>query len=320
MKRKSNKKYFIVLLLIAVLLLAVGYAAFSDQLNITGSASANGKFDIVFAEAKVLDKHGIEEKEGDETTQVKCDISDDKKTLTVKVPGMKYPGAGARFEAIIKNNGTIPAKVKAIRAIVNGEDVTEQINDKYYNEIPGSIIGLEHIKIAGLGEFNAKLHDETTGGNNILEAGKNCGFTFTVYWDENATTNIEDTEEVEFTLEIDYEMYGGDGIVKNPTVNYHEDFEDKNKDNFAGAAEGGWQDPRYDYITPEEIYKLEMKGYQVDPVIVEDNVTGIKVTKKEGNTVTVVENWKEILDETSESTGSVGVDPSTEDGNNVTGN
>lgn len=245
MKRKSNKKYFIVLLLIAVLLLAVGYAAFSDTLNISGTASANGTFDIQFTEPKILDKQGITEDANDATTQVKCEVSADGKTLNVKVPGMQYPGAGARFSVIISNKGTIPAKIKRIKAMVNNEDVTNQLTDTAFNERPGSIIGLEHIKIAGLGNFNAKLQDSTTGGNNILQTGGNCGFTFTVYWDENATTNIENTEEIEFTLEIEYEQYGDK--IKYPGVNYHEDFEtDEDKASFNATAEWGWQDPGFD--------------------------------------------------------------------------
>ena len=44
--KKSNKKYLIILLIVFLLALAIGYAAFTDTLNITGTANANGTFDL----------------------------------------------------------------------------------------------------------------------------------------------------------------------------------------------------------------------------------------------------------------------------------
>ena len=50
---KSNKKYLILLLVVFLLALAIGYAAFSDTLTISGTANAKGTFDLEFQNATV---------------------------------------------------------------------------------------------------------------------------------------------------------------------------------------------------------------------------------------------------------------------------
>ena len=45
-KNNSKKNYFIVMLIVLLLALAVGYAAFSDTLTISGTANASGTFDL----------------------------------------------------------------------------------------------------------------------------------------------------------------------------------------------------------------------------------------------------------------------------------
>lgn len=296
MKRKSNKKYFIVLLLIAVLLLAVGYAAFSDQLNITGSASANGKFDIQFTRANKIEAKGVKDE-----SAVICNKSDDGKTLTVAVPEMQYPGAGARFEVTIENKGTVPAKVTGLIAKVDGKDVTSDLKNENIGERPEAAIGTEHIKIAGLGIFDDKTHTEKLGSNAYLQPNTTCNFTFSVYWDENSEGELTDKEKegISFDLQIDYEQASGDKIAF-PDINDHHDTTEN--DNF-GANETWyvWNDPRYvengGIFTPEEIYALEQKGWYPQ----EDG----RVTKNMDGTGEVLENWKELINGT---TGGVGID------------
>ena len=42
MKKSNTKKYVIVALIVLLLALAVGYAAFADTLKISGTSNANG--------------------------------------------------------------------------------------------------------------------------------------------------------------------------------------------------------------------------------------------------------------------------------------
>ena len=75
--KTSNKKFFIVMLLVLLLALAIGYAAFSDTLTISGTANASGSFDVQFDSASVVSKVGVD------AAGTTATISGDKNTLTV---------------------------------------------------------------------------------------------------------------------------------------------------------------------------------------------------------------------------------------------
>lgn len=167
--KKSNKKYLIVLLIVLLLALAVGYAAFTDVLTISGTANANGTFDLEFQNATV-------------DSQVGCtgtaEISADKDTLTVNVENLAYPGAGAQFTVDIVNVGTIPAKVTAVT--------------------PTNVTGSSNIKITGL--------DAITTTHPTIDANGKCTLTFTVEWDKTSTAELTSEEKtgISFGLEIEY--------------------------------------------------------------------------------------------------------------------
>lgn len=172
--KKGNKKYLLAVLVLFILALAAGYAAFSDVLTITGTANANGTFDMIFASCDVSKKVGVDE---DGTTAV---ISDDQDTLTVVVKDLAYPGAGAQFDVVIKNNGTIPAQVKSVT--------------------PSGLPGTTNILIEGL--------DVITAEHPVIEPNGTCSFSFTVEWDVTNATDLTDEEKtgIEFGLVVEYEQ------------------------------------------------------------------------------------------------------------------
>lgn len=177
---KQKKTRLIVLLLVVLLIaLAVGYAAFSDTLTITGTATATGKFDLEFNAASLVSSVGC--------TAGEPTISADKNTLTVSVTDLAFPGAGAQYHAVIKNVGTSPAKIKAVR--------------------PTNITGNGNaIKITGL--------DVITTSHPAIAVNGTCAIDFTVEWDPtvdtlDTTKNGEgtgDKAQLSFTLEIEYEQ------------------------------------------------------------------------------------------------------------------
>lgn len=169
---RKKKNYLVVLLIVFLLALAVGYAAFSDTLLIDGTASANGTFDMIFESCTVTGKVGVTTAEGV--------ISDDKDTLTVTVTDLAYPGAGAQFDVVIKNNGTIPAKIKSVN--------------------PVGIEGSTNIKITGL--------DAITTAHPSIAANGTCNLSFTVEWDAESTAELTEEEKagIDFDLEIEYEQ------------------------------------------------------------------------------------------------------------------
>lgn len=169
---KSNKKYLIILLVVFLLALAIGYAAFSDTLNISGTANANGTFDLEFQNPVVSSVVGCD------VTGTTATISADKDTLTVNVKDLAYPGAGAKFTVNIVNVGTIPAKVLSVT--------------------PTNITGSDNIKISGL--------DAITTSHPTLAANGVCTLSFTVEWDANSTAELtaEEKAGISFGLQIDY--------------------------------------------------------------------------------------------------------------------
>ncbi len=179
--KKTKKKFLVILLIVLLLGLAVGYAAFSDVLTITGTANANGTFDLIFYDATVSHKTGVNE------TNTTATISDDGDTLTVVCADLAYPGAGAQYNVVIKNVGTIPAKVKSVT--------------------PTNITGNgSNIIIDGL--------DAITTSHPTLNAGDTCNLTFTVKWDPDCTDPLAaGGETCSFQLVIEYEqdttIFGG---------------------------------------------------------------------------------------------------------------
>jgi phage tail sheath gpL-like len=169
---KSNKKYLIILLIVFLLALAIGYAAFTDTLNISGTANANGTFDLEFQNANVDSAVGCD------ATETKATISADKNTLTVAVKDLAYPGAGAQISVDIVNVGSIPAKVKSVT--------------------PTNITGSDNIKISGL--------DAITTDHPTIAANGKCSLTFTVEWDADSTAELTADEKsgISFDLEIEY--------------------------------------------------------------------------------------------------------------------
>ena len=104
--RERNKRILIIMLIILLLALAVGYAAFSDILTISGTANAKGTFDLEFQNAEVVKMVGVNE---EETTAV---ISADKNTLTVKAVDLSYPRSRSRICSRYSKCRNNPSKSK----------------------------------------------------------------------------------------------------------------------------------------------------------------------------------------------------------------
>lgn len=88
--------------------ISIGYASFADSLHVVGTANANGSFNIEFVSGKIIDSKGI---------NVACSnvkISPSKDTLIIDIKDMQYPGSGATVACVVKNTGTVPAKLKDV--------------------------------------------------------------------------------------------------------------------------------------------------------------------------------------------------------------
>ena len=97
---KTRNKIFVGCLALLLVMVA-GYALFSQNLTINGTAKAEGKFNIEFTKATVSAEKG--------STGATATISDNGKILTITVPKLEYPGAYVDVSYTVKNTGTIDA-------------------------------------------------------------------------------------------------------------------------------------------------------------------------------------------------------------------
>ena len=167
-RKKKNNQYIIFILVILIFGMTTGYAVFSDSLNIVGTANVNGRFDIEFISSKIIDAKGIN------VLSSSARISEDKNTLTIDIKDMEYPGSGATVSCVVKNTGTVPAKLKNVSIIGN--------DDKDID-----ILFMDSTKIG-----------QTLGVNEMWTV-KLC-----VRWNINST--IERNKAVNFNVRLDYEQ------------------------------------------------------------------------------------------------------------------
>lgn len=166
--KKQKTNYVVIALIVLLLALAIGYAAFSANLVIDGTANANGKWDVKFVSA-VVDTEGHQE-----TAPV---ISAEGDTLTVDVK-LGFPGDACTVTANIKNSGTVPAKLTQFK-------LTDDQGATYKND-----------------NITVTIPTIAEDGTETIGAGDTCSVTFGVKWNtastvESATANFK----INFTYE-----------------------------------------------------------------------------------------------------------------------
>ena len=181
-KKRTNpevRKYYLVgsLCIAIFLMLGIGYAVLSQQLDINGTAQITSNWKILFTSA--------EEKEMTNATTTRKEISD-LTTLTLDVQ-LEQPGASATYDVVVENQGDLDAVLSSINGV-----------NENNNKDPKSIkVSVENIKV----------------GDPLL-AGDKKTFQVKVYWDESvdfSETNMQ--KEIEITLT--YEQ-SDDGVPVGP--------------------------------------------------------------------------------------------------------
>ena len=219
MRKKADKKNLIISILIILLLaLSIGYAAFSDILTISGTANAKGTFDLEFQNAEIVKNVGAD---ADKTTVV---ISEDKNTLTVNVADLSYPGSGVEFSVDIVNVGTIPAEVQAVT--------------------PTNITGSDKIKITGL--------DVIKTDHPKIEAGDKCNIHFTVEWPADAGEILDNESSISFGLQVEYTQSTGEIFEGNSS---HTDTDKNGNTVNGGEVEKPTYETLISQITPQDYGK-----------------------------------------------------------------
>lgn len=180
--KKSKKSNAIIVLIVLLLALAIGYAAFSSNLTINGTVQGTGTWDVKFQSATLKNAEG-------ETADVKYGTASvggsNSETITANV-NLAYPGDGVVLEAVVVNGGNTPAKLTDI-----------QITDPESEDII--------------------ITEAVPTVNETLAPGATCTAQFFIQWDPNSTA----TSIAQQTFTVTYE-YTQDTTTVNITPEHED--------------------------------------------------------------------------------------------------
>ena len=162
---KQNK--IIVGVVALVLALTIGYAIFSQSLNISGTAKAQGNLDIVFSEVGEISPHG--------TNKPTATITENGRKLELSEITLDYPTAYVDIPVTIVNNGTVDGVLESIT-----------VENLETDDIKVSINGIENNQIVKI----YKENDDTT----------KVKATVRVEWLDKTDTKTESVKDIVVTL------------------------------------------------------------------------------------------------------------------------
>lgn len=169
--KKSKKNYAIIVLVVLLLAIAIGYAAFSSTLTINGTAIGTGSWDVKFTET------GLYGSDGTTTADIaygSATIGDEGTTITATV-NLKYPGDGVLLKAVVKNAGKTDAVLK--KFTITGADNDLEVT---------------------------KATSGPADGETLAANGGTCTATFLVKWKTDSTAT--DLGKKTFTIKYEYEQ------------------------------------------------------------------------------------------------------------------
>ena len=168
--KKTRKNSIVIALIVLLLALAVGYAAFSSELTIEGTANALGTWDVKFKSVALKDSEGqtANESYGSATITSTEGTKQDKITATIN---LAYPGDAVMLEATVTNAGNTPAKL------------TKPVID-------------------GLTSSEITITPATVTNEERLEPGEECTIQYAIQWKPDST--VTSIDEQTFTITYEY--------------------------------------------------------------------------------------------------------------------
>lgn len=107
-----KKKTIVIILVLFMMLLGIGYAAFQTQLKITGTGKIDSNWNVFFEGVHFGGKSG-DAAEASEPT-----FTDTSATFSVN---LKKPGDSLFYVIIVRNSGTIDAKIEDVAVTKTGD-------------------------------------------------------------------------------------------------------------------------------------------------------------------------------------------------------
>ena len=159
-----HKSSIIMILLAVVFVMAVGYAAFSQQLTINGSAEISSKWDVhiedISVNSETLDGKNISASVGDNTLSATFQAE------------LVSPGSAVTYNVTVRNGGTLNAKLDSLT-------FTDSNNDA----IQYSYVGISQ--------------------NDVIDSGESQTFTITVKFNDQYT-QMPDSTTSSVTMNLGY--------------------------------------------------------------------------------------------------------------------
>lgn len=168
-KNRNTRSIIVSILCVAVLFMGVGYASFQEELNVTGTASAGGNWNVHFNSITAMIP------EGSAAVSNRSLLDATKKVATFDA-SLNQPGDQVVYTVGIVNEGNIDAIVESIEVKetnVNNEEVSTFIPISY-------------------------IVDGLTEGATI-PSGEKATFTVTVNYDDN---DIDSTVTVQKNISV----------------------------------------------------------------------------------------------------------------------
>ena len=190
-EKREKKNILIGGLLVAIIAMAVGYAALAQQLTINGTAQVSSTWDVKFTSISAGTASNSAGVASTATNRTEPDYT--KTTATFDVE-FQTPGDTMEYDIVVTNDGSLDAKLANVVATASSAggsgdlELTEANGINYEITIDGNSI--EQAK-------NTVLAGKTDG------AAKTSTVHVKVWWDENATT-IPENAVKKLTVTLEY--------------------------------------------------------------------------------------------------------------------
>ena len=190
-----KKKNMIIIGVIAlILVVAVGYAIFSDTLTINGSATAKGDFNLSYAcefvdeDIEFPDDTGLVASTGTGS----CSVENNVVTTTSE---FYKPTDGTIFKVTVTNNGSIPAVLKTVDSSNNFADNLTDTGDAIYLDKTTALVGYYEVRKDNI-SVEAGGDSALEKANVTLQNGESVDIYIMGMWANSKDIGLESQPEL----------------------------------------------------------------------------------------------------------------------------
>ena len=190
-EKKEKKNILIGGLLVAIIAMAVGYAALAQQLTINGTAQVSSTWDVKFTSISTGTASNSAGVASTATNKTPPKITNTTATFDVE---FQTPGDTMEYDIIVTNNGSLDAKLANVVATASSADGSGDLQLTEANGI--------NYEITIDGRPYASARNTVLAGKPSDGPAKTSTIHVKVWWDAAATTVPENTiKKLTVTLE-----------------------------------------------------------------------------------------------------------------------